>query len=134
MPTFFRMMEVLSCSMAGFLPYMLLVIYPFRNHLRLKNFLAGLLTFAIAPAVLYYDMASALGTAPTAIPYMLVRSAALPVFAVLGLPANIGKVLLDTLMLSTGKQFEMTEQQKTILIESVSNALANPYQMTQSVN
>ena len=34
----------------------------------------------------------------------------------------------------TGKQFEMTEQQKTILIESVSNALANPYQMTQSVN
>ena len=48
-------------------------------------------------------------------------------------PIN-SKVLLDTLMLSTGKQFEMTEQQKTILIESVSNALANPYQMTQSVN
>ena len=48
-------------------------------------------------------------------------------------PIN-SKVLVDTLMLSTGKQFEMTEQQKTVLIESVSNALANPYQMTQSVN
>ena len=96
MPTFFRMMEVLSCSMAGFLPYMLLVIYPFRNHLRLKNFLAGLLTLAIAPAVLYYDTASALGTAPTAIPYMLMRSAMLLAFAVLVIRANIGKVLLNT--------------------------------------
>ena len=96
MPTFLRMMEVLSCSMAGFLPYLLLVIYPFRNHLRLKNFLAGLLTFAIAPAVLYYDMASALGTAPTAIPYMLMRSAALLAFAVVVIKANIGKVLLNT--------------------------------------
>ena len=39
MPTYFRMMEVLSCSMMDFLPYILLVVYPFRNHLRLKNLL-----------------------------------------------------------------------------------------------
>ena len=96
MPTFFRMMEVMSCSMAGFLPYLLLVVYPFRNHLRLKNFLAGLLTLAIAPAALYYDAASALGTAPTEIPYMLMRSAMLLAFAVLVIRANIGKVLLNT--------------------------------------
>lgn len=48
-------------------------------------------------------------------------------------PVN-SKVLLDNLKLAKGIPFEMTEQQKAILIESVSNALANPYQMTQSAN
>ena len=62
MPTFFRMAEVLACSLADFLPYILLVVYPFRNHMRLKSVLAGLLTLAMTPAVLYYDILSALGT------------------------------------------------------------------------
>ena len=97
MPTFLRMMEVLSCSMAGFLPYLLLIVYPFRNHLRLKNFLAGLLAFLIAPAVLYYDMVTALGTAPVAFPYMLMRSGVLLVFSLAVIHAHIGKVMLSTL-------------------------------------
>ena len=56
MPTYFRMMEVLSCSMMDFLPYILLVVYPFRNQTRLKSFLAGILTLVITPALLYYDI------------------------------------------------------------------------------
>lgn len=42
--------------------------------------------------------------------------------------------LVNNLMVSMGQNFEMTEQQKTILIESVTNALASPFAMTQSVN
>ena len=97
MPTFFRMMEVLSCSMADFLPYLLLVVYPFRNHTRLKSFLAGLLTLAMTPALLYYDILSAFGTSPVDIPFPLMRSIVLLVFAVLVIHANIGKMLLNTL-------------------------------------
>ena len=97
MPTYFRMMEVLSCSMMDFLPYILLVVYPFRNHLRLKSFLAGLLTLVITPALLHSDISCALlGTAPIALPYLLMRSAVLLVFALLTIRANIGKTLLNT--------------------------------------
>ena len=96
MPTFFRMMEVLACSMADFLPYFLLVVYPFRNHLRLKSFLAGFLTLLMTPAVLYYDIFSALGTSPVDTPFPLMRSAALLVFSLLVIHANVGKVLLNT--------------------------------------
>lgn len=48
-------------------------------------------------------------------------------------PVN-SKVLVDNKMRNSGTAFEMTEQQKTILIESVSGALANPYAVTQSAN
>jgi len=98
MPTFFRMMEVLSCSLMDFLPYILLVVYPFRNHMRLKSFLAGLLALVITPAVLYYDISAALlGAPPVEFPFPLMRSAVLLVFAVLVIHANIGKQLLNTL-------------------------------------
>ena len=97
MPTFFRMMEVLSCSMADFLPYILLVVYPFRNQTRLKSFLAGLLMLVITPALLQYDISSGLGTSPVAMPYPLMRSIVLLVFAVLVIRAHIGKMLLNTL-------------------------------------
>jgi len=97
MPTFFRMMEVLACSMADILPYLLLVVYPFRNKTRLKSFLAGLLTLVMTPALLYYDISSALGTSPTELPFPLMRSAVLLVFAILVIRANIGKMLLNTL-------------------------------------
>ena len=98
MPTYFRMMEVLSCSMLDFLPYILLVVYPFRNHLRLKSFLAGILSLIIAPAVLYYDVSCALlGAAPVSLPYPLLRSAVLLVFAVLVIRTDIRKMLLSTL-------------------------------------
>ena len=97
MPTFLRMMEVLSCSLAGFLPYILLVVYPFRNHMRLKSFLAGLLTLVMTPAVLYYDILSALGTSPTELPFPLLRAAALLALGILTIRANLGKQLLNTL-------------------------------------
>lgn len=117
MPTFLRMMEVLSCSMANFLPYLLLIVYPFRNHLRLKNFLAGLLALVIAPAVLYYDGMTALGTAPVALPYMLMRSGVLLVFAVLVIQAHIGKAMLSTLSVIN----------ISLLITSAANRFASPY-------
>ena len=96
MPTFLRMMEILACSMAGFLPYILLVIYPFRNHMRWKGYLAGLLTLPLSAGVLGYDILSALGTAPTAIPFSLMRAAALLVLALLSIRAPIHKILLST--------------------------------------
>ena len=37
MPTFLTISKILGCYMAGLLPYLLLLIYPFRNHLRLKG-------------------------------------------------------------------------------------------------
>ena len=96
-PTYFRLMEVLSCSIMDFLPYLLLVVYPFRNHIRLKSVLAGLLTLVITPAVLYYDISAAfLGAPPTDLPFPLLRAAALLVLAVLVIRANIGKQLLNT--------------------------------------
>lgn len=97
MPTYFRMTEILACSMADFLPYILLVVYPFRSKLRLKSFLAGLLTLVMTPAVLYYDILSALGTSPVDTPFPLMRSAALLVLGILAIRANIGKQLLNTL-------------------------------------
>ena len=97
MPTFFRIAEILYCSMADFLPYLLLVVYPFRNHMRLKSFLAGFLTLLMTPALLYYDISSALGTSPTSLPFPLMRGAVLLIFAVLVIRANIGKNLLNAL-------------------------------------
>ena len=67
MPTFLKMAEVLLGSAAGFFPYLLLLIYPFRNHLRLKGIPAGALSFALIPLVLYRDVTAALaGTPPLA--------------------------------------------------------------------
>ena len=97
MPTYFRMMEVLSCSMMDFLPYILLVVYPFRNQTRLKSFLAGVLMLIITPALLYYDISCALlGTAPVGLPYPLLRSLILLVFSVLVIRTDIRKMLLNT--------------------------------------
>lgn len=96
-PTYFRLIEAMSCSLTDFLPYLLLVVYPFRNHIRLKSFLAGLLTLVITPAVLYYDISSAfLGAPPVELPYPLLRGAALLSLAVLIIRANMGKQLLNT--------------------------------------
>ena len=97
MPTFLRMAEILSCSMAGFLPYILLVIYPFRNHMRLKGYLAGFLTLLMTAALLRYDIVSSLGTASAALPFPLVRGAALVVLALLSIRAPLFRILLNTL-------------------------------------
>ena len=117
MPTFLRIMEILSCSMAGFLPCLLLLIYPFRNHLRLKSFLAGFLSLAMAPALLYYDILSALGTPPVSIPFPLLRSAAYLLFALLVIHAPIGKVLLNTFSVIN----------LSLLIHAAADLIAAPY-------
>ena len=97
MPTFLQMAEILSCSMAGFLPYILLVIYPFRNHMRLKGYLAGFLTLIMTAALLRYDLSASLGTAPAALPIPLVQGAALMVLALLSIRAPLFRILLNTL-------------------------------------
>ena len=117
MPTFFRMMEVLSCSLADFLPYLLLVVYPFCGKTRLKSFLPGLLTLALTPAVLYYDILSALGTSPIAMPFPLMRTAALLLFALVTIHAGIGQQLLNTLSVIN----------ISILISAVADRFATDY-------
>ena len=97
MPTFLRMAEILACSLAGFLPYILLVIYPFRNHMRLKGYLAGLLTLCMTAALLRYDLSASLGTASAALPFPLVQGAALVVLSLLSIRAPLFRVLLNTL-------------------------------------
>ena len=96
MPTFLRIMEALSCSMAGILPYLLLIIYPYRNHLRLKNFLAGLLTIAMTAVLLRYDLASALGMTPMTPSVRLLTSVAFLIFTLVVVRAPVGKVLLSS--------------------------------------
>ena len=96
MPTFLRIMEILSCSMAGILPYLLLLIYPHRNHLRLKSFLAGLLTIAMTVVLLQYDLTSALGMTSVIPSVHLFTSAALLAFALLVVRMPIGKTLLSS--------------------------------------
>ncbi len=96
MPTFLRIMEILSCSMAGILPYLLLIIYPYRNHLRLKNFLAGLLTIAMTAVLLRYDLASALGMTPMMPSVRLLTSVAFLIFTLVVVRAPVSKVLLSS--------------------------------------
>lgn len=96
MPTFMRISEILSCFMAGFLPYMLLLIYPFRNRTRLKSFLAGFLTLVLTAAQLYLDLQLSLGTLTLELPLLLLQSGAFLLFALLVINAPIGKVLLNT--------------------------------------
>ena len=96
-PTFLQMTNVLACSLADFLPYILLVVFPFRNRMRLKSFPAYILTLVITPAVLYCDISRALlGTVPVELPFPLLRAAALLVLAVLAIREHPGKVLLNT--------------------------------------
>lgn len=104
MPTFLRMMEILSCSMAGFVPYLVLLFYPFRNHLRLKGFPAVVLAFVMSAAVLSSDLQAALGTLAIPVletvalpaPFLLLLSGAFLIMAVLCIHAPIDKVLLNT--------------------------------------
>lgn len=117
MPTFLRMMEILSCSMAGFLPYILLLIYPFRNHMRLRGYLASLLTLVMTAGLLYYDILCSLGTAPTALPFPLMRGAAFLILAILSIRAPIWKVLLNTLSVVN----------LSVLISSATVMYAAPY-------
>ena len=97
MPTFLRMAEILFCSMADFIPYLFLLFYPFRNHMRLKGFFAGLLTLPLSAAVLYCDIHGALGIpALLPMPLLLLRSGAFLLMVLISVHANLWKMLLNT--------------------------------------
>ena len=117
MPTFLRMMEILGCSLAGFLPFLLLLVYPFRNHLLLKGFPAVFLTVVMAPALLYHDLSAALGTAPVVFSFPLLRSVVFLVFSLLVIHASVDRVLLNS--------FSVVNL--SILITAVADAAAAPY-------
>ena len=117
MPTFLRMMEILGCSLAGFLPFLLLLVYPFRNHLLLKGFPAVFLTVVMAPALLYHDLSAALGTAPVVFSFPLLRSVVFLVFSLLVIHASVDRVLLNS--------FSVVNL--SILITAVAGAAAAPY-------
>ena len=111
------MMEILGCSLAGFLPFLLLLVYPFRNHLLLKGFPAVFLTVVMAPALLYHDLSAALGTAPVVFSFPLLRSAVFLVFSLLVIHASVDRVLLNS--------FSVVNL--SILITAVADAAAAPY-------
>lgn len=95
MPTFLQMALVLFGSLAGFLPYLLLILYPFRNHMRFKGIPAGALSVVAVPALLYLDAAAAFGTAqplPAPLPQVLI----LLVFAIVSIQAPIQNVLFSS--------------------------------------
>ena len=97
MPTFLRMTEILACSMAGFIPYLVLIFYPFRNHMLLKGYPAGLLTFLLSAGVLYFDVSTALGMPVFAVPFVLACAGAFLVLALAGIWVPVWKNLLNTL-------------------------------------
>lgn len=57
MPSPFRILEILTCSLASFLPFVMLLTYPFRHHLRATGFLTSL----AAVLQMVYDLAIGLG-------------------------------------------------------------------------
>ena len=91
MPTFLKMAQVLLCSASGFFPCLLLLIYPFRNHLRLKGIIAGALSFALIPLVVYRDVTAALAETPPLPPLLLALG--FLVFAVAAVRVPVRKVL-----------------------------------------
>lgn len=64
MPSPFAILEILACSLISFLPYMLLIIYPFRKHLRFGNGLTVTLTIFAAIIQLVCDLAVGLTLMP----------------------------------------------------------------------
>lgn len=97
MPTFLRMAEIMACSMTDFLPYLVLLFYPFRNHLRLKGVPAAFLTFLLSAVVLHHDVQGALGMPAASASFLLQRSAALLLILLISVRAPIWKMLLNTL-------------------------------------
>ena len=57
MPSPFAILEILACSLISFLPYMLLIVYPFRRHLRFGNGMTVTLTIFAAIIQLVCDLA-----------------------------------------------------------------------------
>lgn len=57
----FRILEILVCSLTGFLPFILLMIYPFRNHLRFGNVPTACFTALAALIQMSCDLAAGTG-------------------------------------------------------------------------
>ena len=77
-------------------------------------------TLPLGAGVLAYDVLSALGTAPTALPFPLMRAAALLVLAILSIRAPIHKVLLNTCSVIN----------LSVLISSMAGRNAAPYSVS----
>lgn len=97
MPTFLQMAVILACSMADFIPYLVLIFYPFRNHMLLKGYPAALLTFPLSAGVLYCDLYGAMGMPVLTVPFTLLCAAAFLALALLNIRVPIWKNLLNTL-------------------------------------
>jgi hypothetical protein len=96
MPTFLQMALILACSMFGFIPYLALLFYPFRNHMLLKGYPAALLTLPLSAGMLYCDVSGALGMPVLTVPVTLVCAAAFLALALLNIWVPIWKNLLNT--------------------------------------
>jgi len=66
MPSPFAILEILACSLISFLPYMVLIVYPFRKHLRFGNGLTVALAVFAAIIQLVCDVAVGLKLVPAA--------------------------------------------------------------------
>ena len=66
MPSPFTILEILACSLISFLPYMVLIVYPFRKHLRFGNGLTVTLAVFAAVIQLVCDVAVGLKLMPNA--------------------------------------------------------------------
>ena len=97
MPTFLQMAQILACSMFGFIPYLVLIFYPFRNHLLLKGYPAALLTFLLSAGVLYNDVSGILGMPALPVSVPLLCAVAFLALALVNIWVPIWKNLLNTL-------------------------------------
>lgn len=81
MPSPFRILEILTCSLVGFLPFVMLMTYPFRNSLRATGFLVTL----AAVLQMVCDLGIGLG---------IVNGAATLTLAVLGIHLLLALILI----------------------------------------
>lgn len=93
----FRILEILTCSLAGFLPYMLLMVYPFRDRLRFSSSLTALFTALMAVIRIGCDLAAGLGILSNPALALLISLAAQTLFGLLVIQAPAGKTLFQAL-------------------------------------
>ena len=98
MPSPFRILAILLHSLAVFLPYVLLMIYPFRNQMRFSGTVTALFAGILAVLQIAADVAVGLGLAGSAILIQLLLAAAHVGFYFLIIRPPYGKVLRNMLI------------------------------------
>lgn len=93
MPSPFRVLEILVYSLSAFLPYVLLTVYPFRNHLRFGNSATACLTALLAAIQLTADVMLGLSFTEDTGLVTLICLSLYVVFYLLLFKAKITKVL-----------------------------------------